>query len=112
MDYKKIVTDTNAITRNTRLLETETENIYESAAIISKRSEQIAEDLKAEFEDKISEFQSVNDSLEEVYENREQIEVARYYERLPKPTLLATWEFLNNKIYHRNPIKEESSDNF
>jgi len=112
MYYKKIVTDTNAITRNTRLLETETENIYESAAIISKRSEQIAEDLKAEFEDKISEFQSVNDSLEEVYENREQIEVARYYERLPKPTLLATWEFLNNKIYHRNPIKEESSDNF
>jgi len=112
MDYKKIVTDTKAISRNTKELETETNNIYESTAVLAIRAEQIASEIKEEFEDKISEFQTVNDSLEEIYENREQIEVARYYERLPKPTLMATWELLNNQIYMRNPIKEESEDKF
>ncbi len=112
MDYKKIVTDTKAISRNTKELETETNNIYESTAVLAIRAEQIASEIKEEFEEKISEFQTVNDSLEEIYENREQIEVARYYERLPKPTLMATWELLNNEIYMRNPIKEESEDKF
>lgn len=112
MDYKKIVTDTVAVTRDTQKLELETNNIYESTAILSKRAEQIAQELKSEFEEKVSEFQNVNDSLEEVYENREQIEVARFYERLPKPTLMAIYEKLNGKIYYRNPIKEESQDNF
>lgn len=112
MDYKKIETDTMAISRNTKDLEKDTHNIYEATAVLSIRAEQIAAELKEEFEEKVSEFQNVNDSLEEIYENREQIEVARYYERLPKPTLLATWEILNDKIYMRNPIKEETEDNF
>ena len=112
MDYKKIVTETMAISRNTKDLEKDTNNIYESTAVLSIRAEQIAAELKEEFEEKVAEFQNVNDSLEEIYENREQIEVARFYERLPKPTLLATWELLNNEIYMRNPIKEETEDKF
>ncbi len=112
MDYKKIDADTMAVSRDTRKLEKGTNNIYETTAILSIRAEQIASALKEEFEEKVSEFQNVNDSLEEIYENREQIEVARYYERLPKPTLLATWEYLNDKIYFRNPVKEESEDQF
>jgi len=112
MDYKKIDAETMAISRNTKNIEAPTENIYESVAAMSIRAEQISNDLKAEFEEKISEFQSVTDSLEEIYENREQIEVARYYESLPKPSLMATWEILNDALYLRNPIKEDSEDNF
>jgi DNA-directed RNA polymerase subunit K/omega len=112
MDYKKIDADTMAVSRNTKDFEKGTNNIYETTAILAIRAEQIAQALKEEFEEKVAEFQNVNDSLEEIYENREQIEVARYYERLPKPTLLATWEYLNDKIYFRNPIKEESEDHF
>ena len=112
MDYKKINTDVYAVSRNTKELEKGTENIYETTAILSIRAEQIAQELKAEFEEKIADFQNINDTLEEIYENREQIEVAKYYENLPKPTLLATWEFLNDKIYYRNPVKEESQDKF
>jgi len=112
MDYKKIVTETMAISRNTKELEKDTNNIYESTAVLSIRAEQIAAELKEEFEEKVAEFQNVNDSLEEIYENREQIEVARFYERLPKPTLLSTWELLNDEIYMRNPIKEDTEDKF
>jgi hypothetical protein len=112
MDYKKIDADSMAISRNTEKIERPTGNIYESVASMSIRSEQIAGELKNEFEEKVSEFQSVTDSLEEIYENREQIEVARYYESLPKPTLMATWELLNDELYIRNPIKEQSEDKF
>lgn len=112
MDNKRTDASNMAISRNTKKIEEPTGNIYESVAVLSIRAEQIATDLKSEFEEKVSEFQSVTDSLEEIYENREQIEVARYYENLPKPTLMATWELLNDKIYIRNPIKEESEDNF
>jgi DNA-directed RNA polymerase subunit K/omega len=112
MDYKRIDTETMAISRNTKAIEDPTGNIYESVAALAIRAEQIATELKAEFEEKIAEFQTVTDSLEEIYENREQIEVARYYENLPKPTLMATWEMLHSKVYLRNPIKEETQDNF
>lgn len=112
MDYKKIVTEQNAVTRNTLKLEKGIDNIYETTVILSKRAEQIAIDLKKEFTEKVSEFQSVSDTLEEVYENREQIEVARFYERMPKPTIIAINELINSEIYHRNPIKEGSKDNF
>ncbi len=112
MDLRKLDSETMAISRDTQKIEKLAGNIYESVAALGIRAEQIATELKGEFEEKIKEFQTVTDSLEEIYENREQIEVARYYESLPKPTLLATWELLNDRVYLRNPIKEETQDNF
>ena len=83
-----------------------TENIYESVAIMAKRANQIGLEMKDELNRKLAEFATHNDSLEEVFENREQIEIARYYERLPKPTLIAIQQFLHDRIYLRNPAKE------
>ena len=81
-------------------------NIYETVAIIAKRSNQIAVDLKEELNSKLQEFASHTDNLEEVFENREQIEISKYYEKLPKPNNIAIQEFVDGKIYHRNPAKE------
>jgi DNA-directed RNA polymerase subunit K/omega len=89
-----------------------TGNVYETVVILAKRANQIGLDLKEELNKKISEFTQTSDNLEEVFENKEQIEIARYYERLPKPTLLAIQEFLEEQIYYRNPIKEMKEDNF
>ena len=86
----------------------ETGNIYESVVIIAKRANQISADIKQELSKKLSEFASTQDNLDEVFENREQIEISRYYEKLPKPTLMATQEFIDGKIYYRNPTKEAS----
>ena len=88
---------------------TDTGNIYESVAIISKRSNQIAVQMKQDLEKKLQEFASYNDNLEEVFENREQIEISRYYEKLPKPTLIATQEFIEGKVYYKNPAKEKNN---
>ncbi len=110
MDYKKIKTESTAVTRHKEKFYEQTGNIYETVVVLSKRANQIAQDLKQELDKKISEFASSNDNLEEVFENREQIEIAKYYERLPKPTLLAIHEFLNNEIYIRNPHKEKATD--
>src|SRR5574344_484789 len=90
MDYKKSKAPVNTVTRNIMDLCTETGNIYESVAIISKRSNQISQEIKQDLSKKLAEFASYNDSLEEVFENREQIEISRYYEKLPKSTLIAT----------------------
>ena len=87
----------------------ETGNIYESVAIIAKRSNQIAADIKNELSKKLQEFASSQDNLDEVFENREQIEISRFYEKLPKPTLMATQEFVEGKVYFRNPSKETAS---
>ena len=87
----------------------ETGNIYESVAIIAKRSNQIAADIKNELSKKLQEFASSQDNLDEVFENREQIEISRFYEKLPKPTLMATQEFIEGKVYFRNPSKEAAS---
>jgi DNA-directed RNA polymerase subunit K/omega len=106
MDYKKIKTDPEAITRDTRKFSEQTANIYETVVIISKRSNQISLELKDELGKKIEEFATTNDNLEEVFENKEQIEIARYYERMPKPTLIAVNEYLNDQVYYRNPHKE------
>ena len=94
------------ITRNTFDYEKRTNNVYESIAVISKRANQIAAKVKEELTDKLQEFQTTSDNLEEVFENREQIEISKFYERQPKATLVALEEFLENKIYHRNPLKE------
>jgi DNA-directed RNA polymerase subunit K/omega len=103
MDYKDTKAAISTVTYNRNLLEAETENIYEAISIIAKRADQINEDLKKELVDKLEEFATYNDSLEEVFENKEQIEVSKFYERLPKPTALAVEEWLNGKVYHRNP---------
>ncbi len=106
MDYKKIKTDSTAVTRKMRDFNKVTGNVYETTALLSKRANQISLELKEELNKKISEFASSSDNLEEVFENREQIEIARFYERLPKPTLMAVQEFLDDQIYYRNPSKE------
>lgn len=112
MDYKKTKAPTNTVTRNIMDLCDDTNNIYESVAIIAKRANQISLDIKQELNKKLQEFASYNDSLEEVFENREQIEISRYYEKLPKPTLIATQEFVDGNIYYRDPSKEAKENNF
>lgn len=107
MDYKKTNAPTNTLTRDMNDFRDVTGNVYESVAILGKRSNQIAVDLKEELKKKLDEFSSTQDNLEEVFENREQIEISRFYERLPKPTLIATQEFLENQVYHRNPAKDK-----
>ena len=109
MDYKKVKSDRSAVTRTVRDFDIETGNIYESVVIMSKRANQISLEMKEELDRKISEFASPTDNLEEVFENREQIEIARFYERVPKATLIAVQEFLDDKIYYRNPLKESKA---
>lgn len=110
MDFKKINTETTCVTRQKDQFYVGTGNIYETVAIMAKRSDQIAAEMKSELNKKIEEYTTSNDSLEEVFENKEQIEVAKYYERLPKATLIAVNEFLNDRIYYRNPNKENEGD--
>ena len=109
MDYKKSKAPSNTVTRDILDLSKETGNIYESVAIIAKRANQVSVEIKEDLSKKLAEFASYNDSLEEVFENREQIEISRYYEKLPKPTLLATQEFLEGKVYWRDPSKDKEN---
>lgn len=111
MDYKRTNAPTTTVTRNLIDLAEPTGNIYESVSIIAKRANQISVEIKNELSKKLQEFASMNDNLEEVSENREQIEISRYYEKLPKPTLIATQEFIEGKIYYRNPAKEVDAVN-
>ncbi|WP_313156482.1 DNA-directed RNA polymerase subunit omega [Sphingobacterium multivorum] len=97
----------STVTRDLRQLDKGTDNLYESIVVISKRANQIAVDVKEELNGKLAEFASNNDNLEEVFENREQIEISKHYERMPKPTLVAIDEFLHDKVYYRNPSKEQ-----
>ena len=108
MDYKKSKAPVDTVTRNIMDLCQETGNIYETVAIISKRANQISMEIKQDLSKKLQEFASYNDTLEEVFENREQIEISRYYEKLPKPSLLATQEFVENKVYWRDPAREQA----
>ena len=107
MDYKKTNAPSTTITRDMINISEKTGNIYESVAIIGKRANQISVEMKNELSKKLQEFASYNDNLEEVFENREQIEISRFYEKLPKPTLIATQEFTEDKVYYRNPAKEK-----
>ena len=109
MDYRKTNAPTNTITRDMIKLCDQTGNVYETVAIIAKRANQISVEMKQDLENKLQEFASVNDNLEEVFENREQIEISRYYEKLPKPTLIAAKEFEDGKVYYRNPAKEKNN---
>ncbi|MBM3401551.1 MAG: DNA-directed RNA polymerase subunit omega [Bacteroidetes bacterium] len=108
MSTTKPLIPNSTVTRDVRELDKSTDNIYESIVIISKRANQISNNLKEELHGKLAEFASSNDNLEEVFENREQIEISKHYERMPKPTLIAVDEFLNDKVYYRNPSKEQN----
>ena len=110
MDYKKSKAPTNTVTRDIMNLCEDTGNIYESVAIISKRANQISMEIKQDLNKKLAEFDSYNDSLDEVFENREQIEISRYYEKLPKPSLLATEEFIEGNVYYRDPSKDKEEE--
>ena len=112
MDYKKIKAPTNTVTRNIMDLCDETGNLYESVAIIGKRANQISQEVKNDLNKKLQEFASYNDSLEEVFENREQIEISRYYEKLPKPSLIATEEFTSGNIYWREPQHQNTNKEY
>lgn len=112
MDYKKTKAANSTVARNFEELTRDTNNIYESVMILAKRSNQISSELKEELNQKLAEFASYTDNLEEIFENREQIEISKFYERLPKPVLISTQEFLEDRIYHRNPIKDSSKTKF
>jgi len=103
MDYKKTNAELTTTTRDLRSLDGKTGNLYESVAIVAKRANQISAEMKEELTNKLAEFASHSDNLEEIFENREQIEISKYYERLPKPSLIAIQEFLEDKVYFRNP---------
>jgi DNA-directed RNA polymerase subunit K/omega len=96
-----MATQPSVITRDVEKIAAPTGNIYESVAIISKRARQIAINLKEELNNKLAEFATTVDNLEEVFENREQIEISKFYERMPKPTTTATEEFLEGKLTYR-----------
>ncbi len=107
IDIKNTDAAINTETIDKNLVDAPTNNIYEAISIISKRSVQINSDIKKELIEKLDEFATYNDSLEEIFENKEQIEVSKFYERLPKPHAIAVQEWLEDKIYHRNTKDEE-----
>lgn len=109
MDTKKIKPEITTVTRDLRQFDKDTGNLYQSVVIISKRGNQIGQEMKEELNSKLEEFASSTDNLEEVFENREQIEIAKHYEQLPKPSLIAISEFEKNNIYYRIPETEQDS---
>lgn len=110
MDFKKSNTPVTTVTRDMIELSEQTGNVYETVCIIAKRANQIAAEMKSELEKKLQEFAPYNDNLEEVNENSEQIEISRYYERLPKPTLIATQEYIDHKLFFRKSIKDRTNN--
>lgn len=108
VDFKKVKASNNTITRNPAVLAAKANNnIYEAVAVIAKRSNQIAVEMKEELSRKLQEFASYTDNLEEIFENREQIEISKFYERIPKPVLIATQEFEDGQIYYRTQVAEK-----
>ncbi|MFY7667041.1 MULTISPECIES: DNA-directed RNA polymerase subunit omega [Flavobacterium] len=105
MDLKKASAPVNTVTYNKTAIEKPTGNIYEAITVIAKRANQINAEIKKELTEKLEEFATYNDSLEEIFENKEQIEVSKYYEKLPKPHALAVQEWMEDKIYHRDANK-------
>lgn len=102
MDLKKTNAPISSVTYDRNQIDESTGNIYEAISVIARRAEQINTDIRRELVDKLEEFATFNDSLEEIFENKEQIEVSKFYEKLPKPHALAVQEWLNDKIYFRN----------
>lgn len=108
MDYKKTKAPLSTVTRDLNNLQENTGNVYKAVIVAAKRANQINAELKHELNSKLEEFAYYTDNLEEVFENREQIEISKFYERLPKPSLIALEEYTNGKIYFREPDKEEN----
>lgn len=106
MNYKHTNAEKNTITRNLVDVEDKTGNIYESIVVAAKRANQVGVDIKEELSQKLQSFALPHDTLEEIFENREQIEISKFYERLPKPVAIALEEFMEEKVYHRNPEEE------
>ena len=98
MDYRDMI----------KLCHDNQDNVYETVMVIAKRANQISNEMKQDLEKKLEEFTNLSDNLEEVFENHEQIEISRSYEKMPKPTLIATQEYLEDKIYYKNPSREKS----
>ncbi|MCA1762375.1 MAG: DNA-directed RNA polymerase subunit omega [Cryomorphaceae bacterium] len=111
MNFKNTNAARTTVTRDVYSLEKETGNIYESIVAMSKRAGQISVEMKEELSAKLQEFATTQDNLEEVFENREQIEISRFYERLPKPHSIAVQEMLEGNIYFRKVVPENSEDN-
>lgn len=107
MDYKKVNAAPTTITRDVADLAQDTGNVYETVMIIAKRSNQISLEMKDELNRKLEEFAAYTDNLEEIFENREQIEISKFYEKLPKPSSIALQEFIENKVYYRRPESGE-----
>ncbi|HHT33999.1 MAG: DNA-directed RNA polymerase subunit omega [Proteiniphilum sp.] len=107
MDYRKIAANTNTETRDVMKLSEPVGNVYEMVRIISKRANQLSIEMKRDLDTKLQEFASYSDNLEEVFENHEQIEISRFYEKLPKPSLMAIEEWKEGEIFYRNPAKEK-----
>jgi DNA-directed RNA polymerase subunit K/omega len=105
-----MATNTSIITRDLNILAKDTQNVYESVAVISKRARQISAQVKEELTTKLAEFATTVDNLEEIFENREQIEISRFYERMPKSTIVAAEEFLNNELTWRYPEEEGNQE--
>ena len=110
MDYKKTSAPGNTVTRDVIALYEDTGNIYETVEIIARRANQIGSEMKHDLDKKLQEFATSGDNLDEVVENREQIEISRYYEKLPKPSLIATQEYIEGNVYWRlNPTQQEQN---
>ncbi len=109
MDYKKSKAARTTITRDIPVIQKRIGNVYETIAVLAKRSNQISAEIREELIQKLNEFATNNDSLEEIFENREQIEISKFYERLPKPVLIAIDEWLEDRIYYRK-TEEQSND--
>lgn len=108
MDFKKSNAPLNTVTRDMLAMSQQTGNVYETICVIGKRANQISVEMKKELEKKLQEFAS-SDNLEEIAENREQIEISKFYEKLPKPTLIATQEYIEKKLYFSNPAKQKDN---
>ena len=112
MDYKKTNAPSNTVTRDVVALCEDTGNIYETVEIIARRANQIGAEMKRDLDKKLQEFATTNDNLDEIFENREQIEISKYYEKLPKPTLIATQEYKEGNVYWRlNQPQQQATDN-
>ena len=107
MDYRKIVPSSNTETRNVMEISEPVGNVYEMVRVISKRANQLSIEMKQDLDSKLQEFASYSDNLEEVFENHEQIEISRFFEKLPKPSLIAIEDWKDGEIYYRNPAKEK-----
>jgi len=106
MDYKKTDASKTTVTNDNRLLEDKVGNIYEAIVALEKRSNQIGLEIKEELLSKLDEFATHNDNLDEIFENKEQIEVSKFYEKLPKPTLIAVKELLDDQLFIKNQNEE------